>query len=106
MRKTDRKKDDSMRIGRGEEREKGGLRRLCPRGLHGDISLVVQLALLLASSSQGLPPQLTTHSLHKLFVGSPLDYYRSVAIVTMLIIMNFKYEVALMSLYNVKTLSQ
>lgn len=106
MRKTAGKKDDNMRIGRGGEKEKGGRQRLCPRGLHGDISPVVQLALLLTSSSQGLPPQLTIHSLHKLFVGSPLDYYSSVATVTMFIIMNFKYEVALMSLYNIKTLTQ
>lgn len=106
MRKTERKKDDNMRIGRGGGKEKGGLQRLCPRGLHGDISLIVQLALLLTSSSQGLPPQFTIHSLHKLFVGSPLGYYNFVATVTMFIIMDFKYEVALMSLYNIKALTQ
>ena len=68
-------------------------------------SLVVQLALLLTSSSQGPPPQLTVHPLRKLFVGSPLDHYSSVATVTMFI-MNSKCEVALMSLYNIKTPTQ
>lgn len=69
-------------------------------------SLSVQLALLLTSSSQGLPPQLIIHSLHKLFVGSPLGYYSFVVTATMFIIMDFKYDVALMNHHDIKNLTQ